>query len=344
MKLFCNAFVPQELLVPITNGDNMKTIIQLISAVMLLITSVFAHAQPFPNKPITFVIPFAAGGPTDLLGRTLAVKLSEVLGEKVIVDNRAGAGGSVAALSVKKAPADGYTMMLITVGTQAINPFIFPKIGYDSLKDFSYITTIGNYELVLVVNGQAPFKNLNDLIALGKSPSGKTDFGSGGIGTTSHLAGELFKKSQGMQAQHVPYKGSAAAMSDVMAGNITFLFDLVSTGRPAIESGRVKALAVSGTKRSELLPNVPTMVEQGVTGFDVTGWMGVAGPAGMPKDVVDKLQKAIATSVASPEFQERLKQQAFEASVISPQAFLELVKSDMDKWSKIVKESGATAQ
>lgn len=320
----------------------MKTIIQIICVVLMLSGS-FAYAQPFPTKPITFVIPFAAGGPTDMLGRTLAVKLSDVLGEKVIVENRAGAGGSVAALSVKKAPADGYTIMLITVGTQAINPFIFPKIGYDSLKDFSYITTIGNYELVMVVNSQAPFKNLNDLISRGRNSSEKTDFGSGGVGTTSHLAGELFRKSQGMQAQHVPYKGSAAAMSDVMAGNITFLFDLVSTGRPAIESGRVKALAVSGTKRSELLPNVPTMIEQGVTGFDVTGWMGVAGPAGMPKDVVVKLQKAIATSVASPEFQERLKQQAFEASVISPESFLELVKRDMDKWSKIVKDSGATA-
>lgn len=321
----------------------MKSITQLIGAACLVATSFFAQAQSYPTRPITFVIPFAAGGPTDILGRTLAAKLSEVIGEKVIVENRAGAGGSVAAQSVAKAAPDGYTIMLITVGTQAINPFVFPKIGYDPLKDFSYITTIGNYELVLVVNAQSPFNNLNELIAHGRKKSEKTDFGSGGVGTTSHLAGELFKKSQGMQAQHVPYKGSAAAMNDVMAGNITFLFDLVSTGRPAIESGRVKALGVSGPKRAGLLPNVPTMVEQGVVGFDVTGWMGVAGPAGMPKEIVDKLQKAIATSVAAPDFQDRLKQQAFEASVISPQAFMDLVKKDMDKWSKIVKESGASA-
>lgn len=321
----------------------MKNFMQPIGAIFLLLFSFFTYAQPYPSKPITFVIPFAAGGPTDMLGRTLAAKLSDVIGEKVIVENRAGAGGSVAAQSVKRSAPDGYTIMLITLGTQTINPFLFQNVGYDPLTDFSYITTIGNYELVLVVNGQAPFSNLKDLIDYGKKSNQKTDFGSGGIGTTSHLAGELFKKSQAMHAQHVPYKGSAAAMNDVMSGNITFLFDLVSTGRPAIDSGRVKALAVSGTKRSELLPDVPTMVEQGVSGFDVTGWMGVAGPAGMPKEIVNKLQKAIATSVASSDFQERLRQQAIEASVMTPEAFLELVKKDMRKWGQIVKESGATA-
>ena len=321
----------------------MKTITKLIAVGMLATLGLSAQAQSFPTRPITFVVPFAAGGPTDMLGRTLAAKLTEVIGEKVVVDNRPGAGGSIAAQFVKKAAPDGYTIMVVTTGTQAINPFVFPKIGYDSLADFTYITTIGNYELVLVVTEKSPFNSLNDLIKFGRENPDRVTFGSGGVGTTSHLAGELFTKSQGIRAQHVPYKGSAAALNDVIAGNVTMVFDLVSTGRPAVEGGRAKALGVSGPKRAALLPNIQTMAEQGITGFDVTGWMGVAGPAGIPKPVVDKLHKAIAESVASPDFQERLRQQAFEASIISPEAYLELVKSDMAKWSKAVKESGASA-
>jgi tripartite-type tricarboxylate transporter receptor subunit TctC len=328
-----------------TKGDEMKTITKLIAVGMLatLGLSAQAQAQSFPTRPITFVVPFAAGGPTDMLGRTLAAKLTEVIGEKVVVENRPGAGGSIAAQYVKKAAPDGYTIMVVTTGTQTINPFVFPKIGYDSLTDFTYITTIGNYELVLVVTEKSPFNSLNDLIKFGRENPDRVTFGSGGVGTTSHLAGELFTKSQGIRAQHVPYKGSAAALNDVIAGNVTMVFDLVSTGRPAVEGGRAKALGVSGPKRAALLPNIQTMAEQGITGFDVTGWMGVAGPAGIPKPVVDKLHKAIAESVASPDFQERLRQQAFEASIISPEAYLELVKSDMGKWSKAVKESGASA-
>lgn len=220
---------------------------------------------------------------------------------------------------------------------------MFSKVGYDPLKDFSYISTIGNYELVLVVNSNAQYKTLNELLEYGKQNPEKVNFGSGGIGTTSHLAGELFKKMQGMKGEHVPYKGSAAAMADVIAGNITFLFDLVSTGRPAVDSGRVRALAVSGKHRSSLLPDVPTMEEQGVVGFDVTGWMGVAGPAGMSQAIVDKLHAAIETAVASPDFRERLAQQAIEPSIITPVDYLELVKSDMGKWGKLVQESGAKA-
>jgi len=203
-----------------------------------------------------------------MLGRTLAAKLTEVIGEKVVVDNRPGAGGSIAAQFVKKAAPDGYTIMIVTTGTQAINPFVFPKIGYDSLTDFSYITTIGNYELVLVVTEKSPFNNLNDLIKFGRENPDRVTFGSGGVGTTSHLAGELFTKSQGIRAQHVPYKGSAAALNDVIAGNVTMVFDLVSTGRPAVEGGRAKALGVSGPKRAALLPNIQTMAEQGITGFE----------------------------------------------------------------------------
>ncbi|MEI6114333.1 MAG: tripartite tricarboxylate transporter substrate binding protein [Burkholderiales bacterium] len=315
----------------------------LISLILSFLCCAVAHAQPYPARPINLIIPFAAGGPTDLLGRTLAAKLTDVIGQRVIVENRPGAGGSVAAEYTIRSAPDGYTIMLITVGTQTINPFVFDKIGYDPLKDFSYITTIGNYELVLLVNPNTPQKTLTELIAYGKANPDKMNFGSGGVGTTSHLAGELFSKSQGIKAQHAPYKGSAAALNDVIAGNLTFLFDVISTGAPPVDAGRVRALGVSGPKRSALLPGVPTMAEQGITGFDVTGWMGVAGPAGMPPQVIARLHQAIAESVRAPDFQQRLAQQAFEAAIISPEEFLARVKADYAKWGAVVKASGASA-
>ena len=227
----------------------------LTSLILSLLCCAVAHAQTYPARPINLIIPFAAGGPTDLLGRTLAAKLTDVIGQRVIVENRPGAGGSVAAEYTIRSAPDGYTIMLITVGTQTINPFVFAKIGYDPLKDFSYITTIGNYELVLLVNPNTPQKTLTELIAYGKANPDKMNFGSGGVGTTSHLAGELFSKSQGIKAQHAPYKGGAQRR-DCRQPDLSVRrhFNRRTAGRrrTCARAGRERAQAVcTATRRSD---------------------------------------------------------------------------------------------
>ena len=303
-----------------------------------------AVAQSYPSRSIRLIVPFASGGPIDLLSRTIAGKLAEVIGQSVVVENRAGAGGSIAAEHTARSAPDGHTIMLITVGTQGINPALFPRVGYDPLKDFTYITTIGGYALMLVANPNLEAKTLAELIALARARPGTINFGSGGVGSSSHLAGELFKSTAGLQMQHVPYKGSAAAMTDVIAGNLAFLFDVVSTAQPQIRAGKVRALAWSGVRRSLLFPEVPTMAEAALPGFDITGWVGMGAPAGLPKQVLDRLHEALAKAIATPELRDALVAQGYDINVITPEAFSALVRIDVAKWGKVVRDSGARAE
>ena len=317
---------------------------KLIVGLLLAFTASCACAQNFPARPIRLIVPFAAGGPIDLLSRTIATKLTETSGQPVVVENRAGAGGSLAAEHTARSAPDGHTLMLITVGTQTINPALFAKVGYDPLKDFTYITTIGGYALVLVANPNLEAKTLAELIALARAKPGTLNFGSGGVGSSSHLAGELFKSTAALQMQHVPYKGSAAALTDVIAGNLAFLFDVVSTAQPQIRAGKVRALAWSGVKRSLLIPEVPTMAEAALPGFDITGWVGIGAPAGLPKNVLDRLHEALARAIAAPDLRDALIAQGYDISVIAPDAFMALVRSDVVKWGKVVRDSGAKAK
>ena len=312
-------------------------IIALFFCAISLSLSKLSIAQDFPTKPIRLLVPFAAGGPIDLLSRTIANKLTETIGQSVIIENRPGAGGSIAADATARSAPDGYTIMLITVGTQAINPALY-KLKYDSLQDFSYITTVGTYSLVLVANPKLPFKTIAELIAYARTNPGKLNYGSSGHGSTAHLAAELLKSSAGIDVQHVAYKGSAAALSEVMAGNINYVFDIISTALPQIQSGAVRALGWTGVTRSSLIPNVPTIAEAGLPGFDITGWVGIAGPSGIPANVLQRLHAAVSAAIKDADLRGRIMGQGYAIDLIEPAAFYALVKADLAKWGKVVRD------
>jgi tripartite-type tricarboxylate transporter receptor subunit TctC len=305
-----------------------------------------AFSQGYPNKPIRWLIPFSAGGPTDVLARAIAPKLSEALGVPVIVENKLGAGGSLAMDAVAKAAPDGYTIGMGHTGTQSINPHIYAKLPYDSLKDFAPITPVVSYVNVLVVNPNVPVKTVGELVAYAKANPEKVSFASGGTGATNHLSGELLKAVTGAPMLHVPYKGSAPALVDVIAGNATCMFDILVTSLPQIRAGKVRALAVTSAKRSHYAPDIPTMRESGVEGYEEAGsdlWFGVFAPAGTPKPIVDRLNAELVKALKTPEVVERIRVQAYEIWTLTPEEFAAFLRVEYAKWGKIVKLAGAKA-
>ena len=318
-----------------------------IATLALVLAAGAASAQNYPNKPIRWLIPFSAGGPTDVLARAIAPKLGESLGVAVLVENRVGAGGSLAMDAVAKAVPDGYTIGMGHTGTQAINPHLYAKLPYDPLKDFAPITPVVSYVNVLVVNPNVPAKTVAELVAYAKANPGKANFASGGNGATNHLSGELLKALTGAPMVHVPYKGSAPALTDVIAGNATCMFDILVTSLPQIRSGKVRALAITSSKRSPYAPDIPTMKEAGVTGYDEAGsdlWFGVFAPAGTPKPVVDRLHAELVKALATPEVSERIRAQAYDTWTLAPEEFAAFLRTDHAKWGKVVKLAGAKAE
>ncbi|HVP08461.1 MAG TPA: tripartite tricarboxylate transporter substrate binding protein [Burkholderiales bacterium] len=306
-----------------------------------------ALAQPYPSKPIRWLIPFSAGGPTDVLARAIAPKLGESLGVSVLVENRVGAGGSLAMDAVAKAAPDGYTIGMGHTGTQAINPHLYAKLPYDPLKDFAPITPVVSYVNVLVVNPSVPAKSVAELTAYAKANPDKVSFASGGNGATNHLSGELLMALTGAPMVHVPYKGSAPALVDVIGGNATCMFDILVTSLPQIRAGKVRALAVTSSKRSPYAPEIPTMKEAGVAGYDEAGsdlWFGVFAPAGTPKAIVNRLHSEIVKALNAPEVAERIRQQAYDPWTLTPEEFAAFLRTDYAKWGKVVKLSGAKAE
>ena len=317
----------------------------LLATVAAAITLVpFAHAQSpaYPRGPVTLVVPFPAGGPTDAMARQLALKLGERLGQQVVVDNKGGAGGSIAAEAVAKAPADGHTLFFGTTGTMAINPSLYAKLRYDPVKDFAPVSLMATTMNVLVVNPDVPAKNLGELVALAKAKPNTVAYGSAGNGSSNHLAGELLRSSAGLQITHVPYKGSAAALVDLLGGRLTMMFDTIAQQTGNVAAGKVRALAVTGTKRSPLLPDVPTAQEAGLKDYDVTIWYGVLAPAATPAPVVERLQREIAAVMSTDEMKKRMQADGAEARPTTPAEFAALIKRDMAKWGPVVKASGAT--
>ncbi len=318
-----------------------------IATLALVLAAGAASAQNYPNKPIRWLIPFSAGGPTDVLARAIAPKLGESLGVAVLVENRVGAGGSLAMDAVAKAVPDGYTIGMGHTGTQAINPHLYAKLPYDPLKDFAPITPVVSYVNVLVVNPNVPAKTVAELVAYAKANPGKANFASGGNGATNHLSGELLKALTGAPMVHVPYKGSAPALTDVIAGNATCMFDILVTSLPQIRSGKVRALAITSSKRSPYAPDIPTMREAGVQGYDEAGsdlWFGVFAPAGTPKPVVDRLHAELVKALATPEVSERIRAQAYDTWTLAPEEFAAFLRTDHAKWGKVVKLAGAKAE
>jgi len=296
---------------------------------------------PFPTKPVRLVVPFPAGGTTDILARAAAQKLSETLGQQVIVDNRPGAGGNIGAELVAKAQADGYTLLMGTVGTHAINPSLYAKMPYDHVKDFAPVILVAGVPNVLVVNPDLPFKTVADVVAYAKANPGKLNFASSGSGTSIHLSGELFKVMAGVQMTHVPYKGSAPALTDLIGGQVQLMFDNLPSALPQIKGGKLRAVAVTSTTRAAALPDVPTVAESGLPGFESSSWFGILAPAGTPKDIIAKINTDVQKWLSTPEAKEKLLGQGAIAAGGSPDDFAKHIQAETAKWAKVVKESGA---
>lgn len=317
----------------------------IASAVVLgagLLGGTSALAQAYPTKPVTIIVPFAAGGTTDILARIIGQALTAELGQSVVVDNRAGAGGNIGGQAAAKAAPDGHTLFMGTVGTHAINASLYKKMPFDPVKDFAPLTRVANVPNLLVANPAQPYKSVKDLIAYAKANPGKVNFGSSGNGSSIHLSGELFKSLAKVDMQHVPYKGSAPAVTDLLGNQIGIMFDNMPSAIQHVRSGKLVPLAVTTAKRSPELPNVPTIAEAGVPGYEATLWFGMFAPAGTPAPVLAKLNAAIVKVLAQPDVKKKINEQGAEVYSETPEQFAAFIQAESVKWGKVVKESGAS--
>ncbi len=301
-----------------------------------------AWAQPYPNKAVRIVVPFAAGGPADIYARYLGQRLSEPFGQQFVVDDRPGAGSIIGTELVAKSPADGYTLLLMS-NTHTVNESLVPKKPFALMKDFVPVAPINYSDLVLVVHPSVPAKSVKELIALAKARPRGLNYASSGTGTPYHMAGELFKAMAGIDIVHVPHKGSSEARTSVMGGQVEMMMDAITTMTPMVKAGRVRALATTGKKRSSVLPEVPTVSEAGVKGYEATIWIGVMAPTGTPKPVIDRLNAEILKIVGRPDVRKAWNDQGAEPLSMTPAEFEKYLNDDIAKWAKVVKLSGARA-
>lgn len=314
----------------------------LAISIIALVISFNSQAQSYPNQPIRLVIPFAAGGPSDVLARGFSQKLGESLGQPIIIDNKPGAGTNLAADFVAKSKADGYTIFLMMVGTQAINETLYKKLSYNTIKDFSPISLVASSSLMLVANPSVPVKNVSDLIAYSKANPGKINFGSSGTGTPLHLGGELFNVQAGTTLNHVPYKGAAPALTDVLGGQIQTAMVGTPAALPFVKTGKLTAIGVTSLKRSSNAPEIPAIAET-LPKFEVELVYAMVAPAGTPKDIINKLNSQLVSILNNPEIKSQLNSKGFDVISSSPEQLSEYIKSEVSKWAPIVKKSGATA-
>jgi len=319
----------------------MNRIFRSMLAALLCTLPFAASAQKYPDKPVHFVVPYPPGGPLDTIARLLGQKVSERIGQPVIVENKPGAGGNIGADSVAKSAPDGYTILMGAVATHAINPSLYAKIPYDPVKDFAPITLIGVTPNVLVVNASIPAKDVKEFIAYAKANPGKLNYGSGSTGSAGHLAGELFNSMAGVEMAHIPYKGAAPAMQDLLGGQIQLMFDNMASALPQVKSGKIRALAVTTPKRASGAPELPTIAEAGLPGFDISTWFGLFAPANTPKDIVAKLHDEFVRALTLPEVKERFAALGVEPAGNKPEEFAAYIKSEAAKYANVVKKSGA---
>ena len=291
----------------------------------------------WPSKLVTYIVPFPAGGTTDILGRLIGQKLGPVLGTTIVIDNKGGAGGSVGSEVASRAPADGYTLLGGTISSHAINVSLYPKLGYDPVKSFSPIAMIGSSPVVLVVGQNSPYKTLQDVLAAARAKPETISSTSAGSGTSQHLALELLGFKSGTQFIHVPYKGSGPAIQDVIGGQVDMMFDTTVVAGPHIQSGKLRALAVTSALRLESMPNVPTVAESGVSGFEVVSWQAIFAPAGTPKPIVDQLHREIMKILRQPDMQDRLKALGMQPSTMTIEQFSTFQKVEVEKWAQVIK-------
>jgi tripartite-type tricarboxylate transporter receptor subunit TctC len=321
----------------------MTTKLQYAYALALAAVAAGAAAQQYPSKPVRFVVPFVAGGPTDIQGRMLGEKLSQRLGQQFIIDNRGGANGNIGLEITAKAPPDGYTIVIATVGTWAVNPSLY-KQPFDVTRDFAPIIQVSTSPAVLVVHPSVPARNVKELIALARSKPGQLNYGSSGVGGLGHISGALFGLMTGTKMVHIPYKSSAPSLTDLIAGQIEVLFNNAISTVPHINSGKARALAVTSLKRMQALPDLPTLDEAGVKGYDNSSWSAVGAPAGTPKEIISKLNSELAAILKLPDIQE--KSAAVGADIIggTPEQFAAYLKSEIAKFARVVKEAKISAQ
>lgn len=312
----------------------------LVAGLLLPLSAV--HAQGYPNKPIRFIVPFSSGSSTDIVARIIGQKLTEAWKQPVVVDNRAGADGIIGTEALAKAPSDGYTIGMGTISTLATNAGLYPKLPYDPAKDFAPVSMTGYTPVILVVHPSVPAANVKELIALAKAKPGQINFGAGS--STVRLAGELFKILAGVNMVHIPYKSNPPAMTDVIAGQVHLMFDTLTTAMPHIRSGAVRALGISSRERSATVPEIPTIAEAGVPGYELTAWWGVVAPAGTSKEVVDKLNGEIVRILNLPDVQESFAKVGGKAISSTPDQFGDFIKTETTRLVKIIKDVGMTVQ
>jgi tripartite-type tricarboxylate transporter receptor subunit TctC len=317
-----------------------RWMITAIATAATILVSGIATADGFPNKPIKMVVPYPPGGPTDVQARVVAEKLGSILGQPVVVENRGGAGGMLGSKLVAQAAPDGYTLLMGASGPQAIGPLMVQTPMYDPIKDFTPISLVSYSPMMLIVNPKLPVKSVKDLIDLAKQKPGTLNYGSYGPGTMAHLAGALFDSMAGVKMTHVPYKGSAPAMVALLGGEIDLMFDTIITALPHVKGGKVRALAVTKPTRSSAVPDLPTVAESGLPGFEAVSWIGLMGPAGMPQEAVDQLSSAMVKALADPGVRERLAQAGAEPVGSDAATFAKQMKSELARWEPVVKAAG----
>ena len=318
-----------------------------VPVVLALLRSFEAAAQPtpelerYPVKPVRMIVPSAPGSGPDTMARAVAQQLTKVLGQPVVVENRGGAGGSIGGEAAAKAPPDGYTLIMASAGSHAVNVGLYPKLAYDPIRDFSPISLVSSAPNILIVHPSLPVKSVKDLIALAKAKPGALSFGSGGNGSTAHLSGELFKMLARVNMVHVPFKGAPAAVLAVMSGEVELAFPNLPPALPQVRTGKLKALAVTTSKRFPAVPEIPTVAESGIGGYEARAWFGVLAPAGTPRSTVTRLNAEIVKIVRSPDMRERLLADGAEAIGSTAEEFTAVMRTDIAKWAKVIKASGA---
>jgi tripartite-type tricarboxylate transporter receptor subunit TctC len=300
-----------------------------------------AHAQGYPNKPIRLVVPYAPGGATDIIGRAAAAELSKTMGQQVIIENRPGAGGNLGAEQVARSAPDGYTLLVSPSSLHGITPFLYNKLTYDPNKDLAPIIVLGSFANVLVMNPSIKANSVSELVALIKASPGKFTYASSGSGSTIHLSGEMFKSMLNLDIAHVPYKGSSPALTDLMGGQVSIMFDNIPSAITFIRSGKLKALATTGPTRSSSLPELPTMIEAGFPGYISTAWFGIVAPAGTPKEIIARLNAEGQKAAKSPDFIKRMNELGYDIVGGTPEQMGAMIQEEVKRWGPVVKASGA---
>ena len=322
-------------------GHDMRRLLRRLLAATLTLASGLAAAQAYPNKPVRLIVPYAPGGATDIIARAAAIELSRTLGQAVTVDNRAGAGGNLGSEMAARAAPDGYTMVMSASSLHGITPFLYSKLNYDPNKDLVPVIVLASFANVLVVNPGVAAASVKELTALAKAQPGKLTCASSGSGSTIHMSCEMYKHMLGLDIQHVPYKGSGPAVTDLMGGQVNLMFDNIPSAISHIRSGKLRALATTGPRRAASLPDLPTMIESGVPGYESTAWFGLAMPAGTPRDIIARMNAEGQKATKAPEFIKRMTDLGYEIVGGTPEQMAAMIQDEMKRWGPIVKASGA---